>query len=139
MRHDEYRPSGHRTWSQRVLDHLRQSPDRPAIASVTSGSIETWTGSELIARIAGAGTFLDEASIPAGELVPALLTQRPESVALLLAGALTNRPLAPLSPRMTFHELSGCLALLPGEVLVSEPTSLELAKDLAWASGKRLV
>ena len=122
-----------------MLHHLRRSPDRPAIASVTSGSIESWAGSELIARIAGAGTFLDEESIPAGELVPALLTQRPESVALLLAGALTNRPLAPLSPRMTFHELSGCLALLPGEVLVSEPTSLELAKDLAWASGKRLV
>jgi acyl-CoA synthetase (AMP-forming)/AMP-acid ligase II len=89
--------------------------------------------------IAGAVELLDELRLPAKEMVPALLTTRPASVATLIAGALSGRPLAPLAPRMTRVELLACLAEIPGEVLLAEPESADLAADVAASTGKRVV
>jgi acyl-CoA synthetase (AMP-forming)/AMP-acid ligase II len=58
---------------------------------------------------------------------------------MLLAGALTGRPLAPLAPRMTRPELVSCLAGLPGDVLLAERESSDLARDVAAATGKRVL
>lgn len=130
--------SSYDTWSQRVVRHLAADVDTPAVISVTAEGLESWTRAELAAATAGVNTFLDDNSVARGELVPALLSSRPMSVAVLLAGALSNRPLVPLAPRLTRRELLACVERLPGGVLLTEPDWLEMATDIASATGKRV-
>jgi acyl-CoA synthetase (AMP-forming)/AMP-acid ligase II len=127
------------TWTQRVLAHLQLDVDAPALFSVTSDGMESWTRAELASMTAGANDILDSSGVATGELVPALLSNRPMSVAVLLAGALSRRPLAPLAPRLTRRELLACVERLPGGVLLTEPEWLDMATDLAAATGKRVV
>lgn len=56
--------------------------------------------------------------------MPSLLTARPASVAMLLAGALSGRPLAPLGPGMIVDELLTCIVRLDGGRLVGEPDKI---------------
>jgi acyl-CoA synthetase (AMP-forming)/AMP-acid ligase II len=126
------------TWAQRVVDQLGSDVNTPAVISVTSERIESWTRAGLSAMTAGANDFLDSCGVADGELVPALLSSRPVSVAVLLAGALSNRPLVPLAPRLTRRELLACVERLPGGVLLTEPDWLEMATDIAEATGKRV-
>ena len=76
--------------------------------------------------------------VPEGEYVPALLTTRPTSVAMLLGGALSRRPLAPLGPRMTERELLACIERLDGGLLLAEPEFAEKAAQLAAQTGRRV-
>jgi acyl-CoA synthetase (AMP-forming)/AMP-acid ligase II len=126
------------TWSARVLDGLRRDSDAPAIISVVGGSVETWTRSHLLKMAMGAMEFLDAHDVPDGEYVPALLTTRPTSVAMLLGGALSHRPLAPLGPRMTERELSACLERLDGGLLLAEPEFADKAAKLAAQTGRQV-
>jgi acyl-CoA synthetase (AMP-forming)/AMP-acid ligase II len=127
------------TWTQRVLKHLSSDVDAPALFSVSTDRLESWTRAELAAMTAGANDILDKSGVAEGELVPALLSNRPMSVAVLLAGALSNRPLVPLAPRLTRRELLACVERLPGGVLLTEPEWLDMATELAGATGKRVV
>lgn len=88
---------------------------------------------------AGAIEFLDAHDARAGDFVPSLLTSRPNSVALMLAGAMSARPLAPLSPRLTPRELRAVIECVPGRHLLTEPQFVDVATDLAAAVGKRVV
>lgn len=90
-----------------MLEALLRDPDAPAI--VSSSDRRTWTAATLLGMAAGAIDLLDAHGATPGQYVPALLTTRPVSVAMLLAGAWSQRPLAPLGPRMTERELLGCL------------------------------
>ena len=126
------------TWTQRVVAHLVSSPDAPALFSVTSDRVDSWTRAELASMTSGANDLLDAHGVAEGEVVPALLSNRPMSVAMLLACALSNRPLAPLAPRLTRRELLACVDRIPGGVLVTEPEWLDMATDLAGATGKRV-
>jgi acyl-CoA synthetase (AMP-forming)/AMP-acid ligase II len=125
-------------WTQRVVAHLEADVGAPALFSVSQDRVESWTRAELSGMTAGANEILDDTSVPEGEPVPALLSNRPMSVAVLLAGALSNRPLVPLAPRLTRHELLACIERLPGSVLLTEPQWLEMAADLAGATGRRV-
>lgn len=131
-------PCSFATWSRRALHHLNSDPDAPTIVSITPEGIEDWSRAQLAARTAGASEFLDAHGVNVGEVVPALLTSRPASVALMIAGALSKRPLAPLGPRLTSRELVACLELIDGPALVTEPQWTELATEVAAVSGKRL-
>ncbi|GAC1395499.1 MAG: fatty acid--CoA ligase family protein [Mycobacterium sp.] len=131
-------PSSTATWTQRVVEHLGQDVDAPAIISVMPDRVESWTRSEFAAMTCGAIELLDASGVGDGEFVPALLSTRPMSVALLLAGALTNRPLVPLAPRLTRRELFACVEHVNGDVLLTEPDYLDMATDLAAATGKRV-
>ncbi|WP_068182971.1 class I adenylate-forming enzyme family protein [Mycobacterium sp. UM_CSW] len=126
------------TWSQRILHHLLSDSDRDAIVSMNHERIESWTRAELVARTAGASDYLDVHGVQAGDCVPALLTSQPHSVALLIAGALTRRPLAPLAPRVTHREVFASLKNISGPVLVTEPQYRDFASELAKATGKRI-
>src|SRR5947208_8125154 len=88
--------------------------------------------------VAAANTFLDAHGVPPGEYAPALLTTRPASVAMLLAGALSGRPLAPLGPRMTEPELLACIERLDGGLLLTEPEWADKAHAVAAATGRRV-
>lgn len=81
---------------------------------------------------------LDASGVPTGECLPALLTTHPTSVALLLAGALSHRPLAPLGPRMTEAELKACIERIDGGLILAEPEWAEKAHTLAAATGRRV-
>jgi acyl-CoA synthetase (AMP-forming)/AMP-acid ligase II len=137
--YDDYLPSPEATWTQRVLRHLRSDPQRPALVEATPDGTATWSRAQFSTMIAGALELLGDLRLPGKEMVPALLTTRPASVATLVAGALCGRPLAPLAPRMTRHELLACLSDIPGEVLLAEQESADLAADVAAATGKRVV
>jgi acyl-CoA synthetase (AMP-forming)/AMP-acid ligase II len=127
------------TWTQRVLDQLGSEIDTPAVISVTAEGLESWTRGELAALTAGASELLDSCGVAEGELVPGLLSSRPMSVAILLAGALSGRPLVPLAPRLTRRELLACVDRLPGGVLITEPDWLDMATEIADATGKRVI
>ena len=127
------------TWTQRVLDHLSRDTDAPAVISVTPDRVETWSRADLTAMTAGVAEVLDAGAAAEGEMVPGLLSSRPLSVAALLAGALTNRPLAPLAPRLTKRELLECIAVVPGRILLTEPDWQHTALELAAATGKQVV
>jgi len=98
-----------------------------------------WTGQELAARIGGAARLLDDAGCRPGQVVPALVTTRPSSLALVVAGAATGRPLAPLSPRLTVPELARCVADGDSPVLLCEPEWRDVGDALARACGRALV
>ncbi|NDJ88030.1 MULTISPECIES: class I adenylate-forming enzyme family protein [Mycolicibacter] len=125
------------TWSQRVLASLHLRSGSAALISVNAGSVERWSGTEFVAMTAGALDVLDAAGVAAGDDVPALMASRPTSIAMMLAGAVSGRPLAPLAPRMTRRELLACLENLSGGVLFADPDWMELATDLAESTGRR--
>jgi acyl-CoA synthetase (AMP-forming)/AMP-acid ligase II len=129
--------SGPGTWSERVLHRLLGDPDAPAIIATTADAVQTWTNAELLGMATTAMRVLDEFGVPAGEYLPALLTTRPTSVAMLLAGALSHRPLAPLGPRMTETELKACIERIDGRLVLTEPEWAEKADALAAATGRR--
>ncbi|MET0821327.1 MAG: long-chain fatty acid--CoA ligase [Aeromicrobium sp.] len=122
-----------------MLDHLGRDLDSAAIIALGDDGLRTWSRRDFGRMTAGAVELLTSVGGQPGAVVPALLSTRPASVALLLAGALADHPLAPLAPRMTFHELHACLTGIPGEVLLCEPAWVDLAGQLGEATGKRVV
>ena len=102
------------TWSQLVA--RRQLAD-PALATAEG----TWSGSDLLAHAGGAADWMDRVAIPTGASVPALMTTSLAAGALLLGGAGSGRPLAPVGPRLTPTELARCLAQHDAPVVVAEP------------------
>ncbi|MFE2985760.1 class I adenylate-forming enzyme family protein [Streptomyces sp. NPDC059262] len=128
-----------KTWSQLVLHHLEEDPQAASLVCNTATGTITWSRAELARGAAGAADLLDRAGARPGESVAALLSARPASAAFLLAGALTERPLVALGPRMTQRELLGCLERLNGSVLVAERESRDAAAALAEATGRTLV
>ena len=99
----------------------------------------SWSGQELARRAASAADWLRDLGTPAGLAVPALLSATPQALALVIGGAGTDRPIAPLNPRLTVRELTACLAGWPGDLLVAEPARAALATAAAAATGRRLV
>jgi acyl-CoA synthetase (AMP-forming)/AMP-acid ligase II len=137
--YEDYVPSPLPTWTERVLGHLAQDPARIALAEATPEGPRTWSRAAFQGLITGAADLLRAEVAAPGEPVSALLTTRPAAVAVLVAGAVTGRPLAPLAPRTTDPELLACLSRLPGDVLLTEPGHAELAARLAPQVHKRVV
>ena len=123
-------------WIDQIATALDTGRDRLLVVAADGTG---WTGAELHARVGGAATLLDTGGCTPGNVVPALLTTRPETLAVTIAGAATGRPLAPLSPRLTIAELTDCLTNLPGQVLLAEPGSAEVGEQLTRVTGRRLV
>lgn len=121
-----------------MLDRLLREPGLPAVISAATDNPATWTNADLLEMTAAATDFLDAHGAPPGQHVPALLTTRPASVAMLLAGALSDRPLAPLGPLLTETELLACIEQLNGDLLVSERHWADKAQALATATGRRV-
>lgn len=121
-----------------MLAGLVRDPDAPAIISVASDNTTAWTNADLLQAATAAMHFLDAHDAAPGECVPALLTTRPESVALLIAGALSHRPLAPLGPRLTEPELLASLERLKANLLLTEGAWAEKAHSLAAVTRRRI-
>jgi acyl-CoA synthetase (AMP-forming)/AMP-acid ligase II len=104
-----------------------------------AASGESWSGDEFLRRAAGAARLLDEVGALAGFAVPALFNNSPMAQAFLFAGSATDRPLAPLGPRMTVREILAAVEPMAPAVLLAEPASEPLAREVAEAVGARLV
>src|SRR5690348_3910987 len=124
------------SWVELVGDALTAAGDR---VIAIDAEATTLTARELRHQVGGAVDLLDRAGIRAGHTVPALITMRPASLALVLAGATTGRPLAPLSGRLTVHELAQCLEGLDGPVVLAEPQWAQVGRELAERCGRELV
>ena len=118
------------TWTELVLGHLTGS-SRPAIVD---RGLE-WTGDELLARAGGASAWLDELSVPRGAAVPTLVDESAAAVALVVGGACSGRPIAPLGTRLPPHELVEAVRALGSRVLVADPELRSVAEAIAAASG----
>ena len=70
-----------------------------------------------------------------GAVVAALVVASPNAIALTLAGALWNRPVAPLGPRLGVDELAHCIRGIGAATLVADAASAELARSVGAVSG----
>jgi acyl-CoA synthetase (AMP-forming)/AMP-acid ligase II len=123
-------------WIEMVRAALVAAGDRAIAIDPETGTL---TARELIHRVGGAIELLDAAGIRSGDAVPALITMRPASLALVLAGAATNRPLAPLSGRLTVRELAECLEGLECPAVLCEPHWADVGGQLAERCGRELI
>jgi len=113
-----------------LLASLTGSGERAAI-----GPSAEWTGAQLLARAGGAAAQLEAAGVTRGRPVIALLESSPRSMAYLVAGVLGDWPPAPLNPRAPLAELGPVAAALGASAVLSEPHVIELAREVAAASG----
>jgi acyl-CoA synthetase (AMP-forming)/AMP-acid ligase II len=90
-----------------------------------------WSGDELLGYAAAAARWLSRSGLPEGVPVPALLEAGPEALGLVLAGAAVRRPIAPLGPKLTVRELTGCVERLAAPCLVSQPSLADRAAAVA--------
>ncbi len=104
-----------------------QATTAPAVVT----DAQKWSGEELLDHAAGAAEWLSGTGLPEGAPVPALLQASPEALALVLAGAAVRRPIAPLGPRLTVRELSGCVERLAVPYLVTQPPFADIATAVA--------
>jgi acyl-CoA synthetase (AMP-forming)/AMP-acid ligase II len=120
------------TWSAQLAGRAHSGD---AAVVLESG---TWSGDELLRRGAGAADWLDAIGVPAERCVPALLSTSAAAFALVVAGAGSHRPLAPLGPRLTVRELAACVTPLDAPVLIAEPEWAEVARAVGAATGRRV-
>lgn len=115
---------------------FRGRSDSRAPAIVTAGGSLDHAG--LLAAAAGTVAWLDGLGAPRGGVpVLALLDSGPAAYALLVGGACSGRPVAPLAPRGTLRELTACVAPTDGPVIVASPAHSGIAHELAAATGRR--
>jgi acyl-CoA synthetase (AMP-forming)/AMP-acid ligase II len=114
---------------------MRGADDRPA---VFAGG-RAWSGAELRARAAGAADWLDAIGATPGAPIAALLGASADALALAVAGALWERPLAPLGPRGSVEELTHCVRGLGATVLVADRQHLDRAREVAARTGATAV
>ncbi|CAM5284778.1 class I adenylate-forming enzyme family protein [Streptomyces canus] len=120
------------TWTamvSRAYDHAR-----PA---VRFGDL-TWTGRELLDRAAGTADWLDTLGPEPGEPVPALVTTSADALALVIGGAGSGHPLAPLGVRMTAYEIAAVVKETRSQVLLAQPEFADLGRQVAELSGRRI-
>jgi acyl-CoA synthetase (AMP-forming)/AMP-acid ligase II len=120
------------TWSQLVAAAC--ATDQTAVASPTGN----WTGHELLQIAGGLRDWLSGLNPNPAPAVPALLADTGGAMALVLGAAQTQHPVAPLGPRLTAPELAACVRSLGSDLLIVEPTHLELGQEVSWAAGTRL-
>ena len=114
---------------------LAQGTAAPAVVTAA----QTWSGNRLLTHAGGAARWLSEAGLPEGVPVPALLEASPEALALVLAGAATRRPIAPLGPRLTARELAGCIERLAAPCLLTQPPFADMAAAVAADLGLKVL
>ncbi|MEU6752861.1 class I adenylate-forming enzyme family protein [Spirillospora sp. NPDC046719] len=98
-----------------------------------------WSGRELMDRAAGAAWWLDSLDLPAGAPVPALIASSPEALALVVGGAGSGHPIAPLGVRMTAAEVAAVVRPMASPVVVAQEAYASLGHDVAERTGRRLV
>jgi acyl-CoA synthetase (AMP-forming)/AMP-acid ligase II len=127
-------PAGVTTWSSLVAGANRDNP----LAVV--GHERRWSGAELLARAAALARWVESLDVPPGTPLPGLFGATVgEVLAATIAGAATQRPLAPLGPRLTVHELLPVVKNLATPVVLADSSTIGLATEVADGTGARAV
>ena len=100
-------------------------------AAIVDPDGSSLTLDELLARGAAAADWLDAKGAAPGRPIPALVPASASSFALLFAGAGSERPLAPLSPRFTVAELTVCVRGLEPTVILTSPEARTVAEEVS--------
>lgn len=122
-----------RTWTEMFADHALS--DRRAVATSGAG----WSFAELTERAAGWAAWLDDVGAPKGEVLPIMVGSSANAYALLVAGAYGDRPIAPISGRLTVAEIAGCLRQLSARFLMVEAEFETLGLEVAREAGVQAV
>jgi acyl-CoA synthetase (AMP-forming)/AMP-acid ligase II len=122
------------TWLERICA-VHERSERPAVISER----DSVTGRELIGKSVTAADLLVDLDVQPGQPISGLLTTNADALALLLGGAASNRPLAPLGPRQTTAELAETVRRSGSPVLLAEPAFAKTAREVADTVGIRAV
>src|SRR5215510_14429395 len=108
----------------------------PAVITADGSTVSS---DELLDQSAGAVAWLDRMRAEDGAPVVSFAPAGLASFALVVAGATTGRPLAPLSPRFTVDELTTSVSALPGDLLLTTTDAKPIVDALAARTGRRVV
>jgi acyl-CoA synthetase (AMP-forming)/AMP-acid ligase II len=97
------------------------------------------SGDAMMRIAAGASRLLDSLDIETGSPVPLLMDETRTSLALLIGGALSRRPIAPLGTKLQADELADIVARLRSSHLLMSPERRELGDQVAAAAGVEAV
>lgn len=89
------------------------------------------TGRDLMGKAYCAAQYLADLDLPEHAAVLALVTTNADALALLLAGAATSRPLAPVGPLLTVNELARLVRRTNAKIVLSERAFAERAQAVA--------
>ena len=120
------------TWTAMVL--RAQEHDRSVIRF---GDLN-WTGRRFLDRAAGAADWLDTLGLPPHAPVPALVSVSADALALVVGGAGSAHPLAPLGVRMTVREVAAIVTASRSPVLIAASEHAALGGQVAQLTGCRL-
>jgi acyl-CoA synthetase (AMP-forming)/AMP-acid ligase II len=120
------------TWTAMV--RAAQDHDRPA---VRFGDL-VWSGRELLDRAAGAADWLETLGLEPHVPVPALVSVSPGALALVIGGAGSAHPVAPLGVRTAAPEAAAAVAATAAPVLIAAPEHADLGAEAARLTGRRL-
>jgi acyl-CoA synthetase (AMP-forming)/AMP-acid ligase II len=97
------------------------------------------SGDELIRFAGGASAWYDELGFASGDAVPALMDESRTSIAMVVGGALSRRPVAPLGTKLSVDDLVVAVKGLDARHLFVDPERVDLAERVAAQSGVNLV
>ncbi len=97
------------------------------------------SGDELLRLAAGASAWFDELGFATGEAIPALMDETRTSIAMVVGGALSRRPLAPLGTKLSVDDLVLALSGLGSRLLFVDLDRVDLAEQVAARSGIELI
>mgnify|MGYP003562352409 CR=1 FL=1 len=126
--------SGWRWWNGLVLRHWLGS-EAPAVVD-DDGTV---TGHELLQLAAGASAWFDELGFAAGDAIPALMDETRTAIAMVVGGAMSRRPVAPLGTKLALDDLVHAVTGLGARVLFVSPERREFGEQVATVAGTRLV
>ncbi len=119
-----------RTWTDLLLGQWLGSR-APAIVD-DDGQV---SGDELMRLAAGASSWYDDLGFETGSAIPALMDESRTSIAMVVGGALSRRPVAPLGTKLSMEDLTVALAGLGSRYMFVDPDRIELAEQVAARSG----
>ena len=121
-------------WSERMLDTWLGTAD-PAIVD-DDGEV---SGDDLLCLAAGASAWFDELGFVVGDAIPALMDETRTSIAMVVGGALSRRPLAPLGTKLSVEDIVVALQGLGSGLLFVDSDRVTLAEQVAAESDVELV
>lgn len=107
--------------------------DRDEIAVRSFDSAASWSGRRFLARAAAAAEH--QRRLGPGGPAPALMESSPDALARIVGASTTDRPFAPLSPRLTPAELAACISALGAGELFTDPEWEHIAREVAARAG----